>query len=343
MVKALTKELSIRKTYLLGEKIETIYFGGGTPSILLIQEINQIIDCIQEQFDVAQDAEITLEANPDDINLTYLQSLKAAGINRLSIGIQSFFDEELEFMNRSHNAQQARKCIDESLSLFTDISIDLIFSGQYSLANNWNENLKIALDLGIPHLSCYSLTIEDKTVFASWVEKNKLLALDDNLQKEQFTETVETLTASGYEHYEISNYAKDGKYAKHNTNYWKGKSYLGIGPSAHSFDGVSRQWNVANNHQYLESIANDLSFTTSEELTPQDKYNEYILTTLRTMWGCNKSRIKSFEETYYHHFVETSEHLIKAGKLVMKGDDYVLTLNGKLFADQVAEELFYLS
>lgn len=343
LVKAIITELDQRHTYLSSNSLETVYFGGGTPSILDIAEIDTILKAISKYFEYDNTAEITLEANPDDLNKKYLKQLESIGINRLSIGVQSFHDEDLTFMNRSHDATQAMDSIGDALNVFDDISIDLIFGGQYSSQVNWSENLKIALDFNPPHLSCYSLTIEKGTAFNNWIEKNKIQPIEDGKQKEQFLETIDTLSKAGYEHYEISNFAIPGKYARHNTNYWKNKPYLGIGPAAHSFDGSSRQWNIANNHKYLQGVLQNKKYFTTETLTDQDKYNEYILTSLRTMWGCEKAVINSFDNIYNEHFNNSIHNIIATKKAHIKNETLYLTEEGKLFADLVAEELFYLS
>ena len=343
LVNAILIEIEKRQDYLGDQEIETIYFGGGTPSVLSPLELELILESINKNFKIKPDTEVTLEANPDDLIPNYIKSLHDIGFNRLSIGVQSFFEEQLEFMNRSHDSMQAREAIENVLVLFPDLSIDLIFGGQYSNSDNWTENLKIAIDYKIPHLSCYSLTIEEGTVFGSWVDKNRIAPIEDERQKNQFNETMDTLKAAGYEHYEISNYAKDQKYALHNTNYWKNKPYLGLGPSAHSYNGKERQWTVANNQQYLNSLNNDKPYFTTETLSQQDQYNEYILTSLRTRWGCDINAIKSFGPTYFKHFTESIVELVEEKKLEVHNQNYCLTRFGKLFADQVAETLFYLS
>ena len=343
IVTALTKEIDQRHTYLNVKHLDTIYFGGGTPSVLDVDEIEVLLNQIRKFYVFDSTTEITLEANPEDLTDQYLREIKTIGINRLSIGIQSFFDEDLKFMNRSHNAKQAKLSLDYALQHFDDISIDLIFGGQYSSDSNWTENLMTAIDLDITHLSCYSLTIEEGTAFGSWINKNKLQSIESEVQKDQFIETMERLTKAGYEHYEISNYARSNKYARHNTNYWRSEPYLGIGPSAHSYNGQSRQWNVANNHKYLEGILQDQNYGNIETLTQQDKYNEYILTSLRTMWGSKQSKINQFDKEYIAHFKSKSKQLVSQGKTILKEDVLYLTKQGKLFADQVAEELFYLN
>lgn len=343
IVKAITKEIDHRHNYLNTAKLDTIYFGGGTPSILSGVELEYILSALKKYYKYDLTAEITLEANPEDLTIEYLKQLKAIGINRLSIGVQSFFDEDLSFMNRSHDAKQAKVSIENALQLFQDISIDLIFSGQYSSVSNWNANLETALAFNAPHISSYSLTIEEGTVFGNWMEKNKIQPIEDDKQKDQFLQTIETLTQAGYEHYEISNYAKPKKYAKHNTNYWKNKPYLGLGPSAHSYNGESRQWNVSNNHNYLKSVLENKDYSTTEYLSEKDNYNEYILTSLRTMWGCDIKKISLYANQYQSHF-ETVKEKIIAKNLVVQNDNILsLTTEGKLFADQVAEELFFLN
>ena len=343
VVKAIISELEERHAYLKTTQLETIYFGGGTPSVLTAKEIAAILSAIKDHYHFDETAEITLEANPEDLTHEYLKQLKETGINRLSIGVQSFHDEDLKFMNRSHDAKQAHSSIEKACEIFNDISIDLIFGGQYSSSKNWTQNLQTAISLGADHISSYSLTIEKGTAFGNWIDKNKLQPIEDDKQKSQFLETIDTLCAAGYEHYEISNYAKASKYARHNTNYWKNSPYLGLGPSAHSYNGVSRQWNISNNHKYLESVLKNENYFTIEELTEQDKYNEYILTSLRTMWGCDRSRINTFAPAYQEHFDKSVTSIITAKRAKLEEDILYLTKEGKLFADQVAEELFFLN
>ena len=343
IVNAIVKELDQRHGYLESKTLETIYFGGGTPSVMTIDEIESILKSISKYYDYDSLAEITIEANPEDLTPQYLKQLKDIGINRLSIGVQSFHEEDLQFMNRSHNTKEAMDSIELSLQLFSDISIDLIFGGQYSSPENWTQNLQMAIQFNPAHISCYSLTIEDGTAFGNWIEKNKIKPIEDEIQKEQFIETIEMLSQAGYEHYEISNYAKPDKYARHNTNYWRSQPYLGLGPSAHSFDGKSRQWNIANNHKYLTAVLDNEPFFTTEKLSEQDQYNEYILTSLRTMWGCDIERIKLFDTTYQDHFATNSKQIIADKKAILQNETLYLTTEGKLFADQIAEELFFLN
>lgn len=343
IVKAIVKELDQRHEYLENKSLETIYFGGGTPSVMTIDEIESILTSISKYYDFDSSAEITIEANPEDLTPQYLKQLKDIGVNRLSIGVQSFHDKDLQFMNRSHNAKEAQDSINHALQLFNDISIDLIFGGQYSSPQNWTQNLQTAIQFDPTHISCYSLTIEDGTAFGNWIEKNKIKPIEDEIQKEQFLETIDTLNQAGYQHYEISNYAKPDKYARHNTNYWRSKPYLGLGPSAHSFDGKSRQWNIANNHKYLTSVLDNVSYFTTEKLSEQDQYNEYILTSLRTMWGCKQERIDLFGSVYTDHFDINSKLIIAEKKAIFQDNTLYLTTEGKLFADQIAEELFLLN
>ncbi|MBT5403417.1 MAG: radical SAM family heme chaperone HemW, partial [Crocinitomicaceae bacterium] len=292
MIKSMVKEIDLRYNF-TDSPIETIYFGGGTPSILSSYDINTLLNKILETFHVVNEPEITFEANPDDLTLEKLKELKKAGINRLSIGIQSFHDDDLLLMNRAHSSQQASKCIKLAQQEgFNNISIDLIYGLPGLSSDNWLANIQNAIDLNVQHISAYCLTIEKKTVFYNWHESNKIILPDDQQTLDQFVALTDLLVSNGFEHYEISNFGKRGYYSKHNSNYWLQEKYLGIGPSAHSFNGQSRMWNVRNNNQYIKAIAEEKSFHEQETLTPRDQFNEYILTRLRTKWGINKAELK---------------------------------------------------
>ena len=342
MTEVIIKELDQRHSYLNTSGIETIYFGGGTPSVLSAESIDNILSAIKKYYALTDSAEISLEVNPDDISTSYLSALKDIGINRLSIGVQSFYQKELEFMNRSHDAEQALQSIIDIKNYFDNFSVDLIFGGQFTEGSNWENNLAKVIELDIPHLSCYSLTIEEDTVFGNWLKHDKLQAIDDDIQRQQFITTADTLEAHGYLHYEISNYAKPNMLAKHNTNYWKEKPYLGLGPSAHSYDGKTRQWNPSHNTKYITAINNQDRCYHEEALTIQDKYNEYILTGLRTMWGLDMERINSFGHQYQAHLTKVLETQINEGSVSTKDNHIYLTREGKLYADNVAQEFFYL-
>ncbi len=342
LIQQLLMEIELRKEYLKGDVVDTIYFGGGTPSLLSKGELIAILDKIHNTFRVHDMIECTLEANPDDLSSDTLIALNDAGINRLSIGIQSFFDEDLQYMNRSHDAAQAARCIDAARDAgIENVSIDLIFGYPLLSDDKWKQNIDTALTYEVPHLSCYAMTVEPKTALASFIKSKKALPINHEQSASQFEYLMKALQAKGYEHYEISNYALSGKRAVHNSNYWKGIPYLGIGPSAHSFDGVSRQWNVANNMTYIKSLGEGIVPFEQEVLTETQQLNERIMTSLRTMEGFDMAYHKnkcSMEDAFA--FDKTVQHFIQEGLLVVENDVIKLTQQGKLFADYVAGELF---
>ena len=342
LIQQLLMEIELRKEYLKGDVVDTIYFGGGTPSLLSKGELIAILDKIHNTFRVHDTIECTLEANPDDLSSDTLIALNDAGINRLSIGIQSFFDEDLQYMNRSHDAAQAARCIDAARDAgIENVSIDLIFGYPLLSDDKWKQNIDTALTYEVPHLSCYAMTVEPKTALASFIKSKKTLPINHEQSASHFEYLMKALQAKGYEHYEISNYALSGKRAVHNSNYWKGIPYLGIGPSAHSFDGVSRQWNVANNMTYIKSLGEGIVPFEQEVLTETQQLNERIMTSLRTMEGFDMAYHKnkcSMEDAFA--FDKTVQHFIQEGLLVVENDVIKLTQQGKLFADYVAGELF---
>jgi len=343
LISAICKEIIIQKNYLKEKSLTSIYFGGGTPSLLTDDELGQIFDALHEVYTWTDQTEITLEANPDDITLEKLNSFKKWGINRLSIGIQSFFNEDLMWMNRAHNAQEAHTCIKLAQDVgFDNITIDLIYGSPTTSHETWAENIKTALSLDIPHISSYCLTVEEGTALHHHVKKGKKSSPDSDVASRQFTTLIENLTASGYEHYEISNFAKPGRYAIHNTNYWKGAQYLGIGPSAHSFDGASRSWNIAHNQKYLHALLENIIPSEREELSTATRYNEYIMTGLRTMWGVKLDEINGFGSEFAPYFLEGIQDDIKVGFVTQDGDKYTLTQVGKHFADGIASNLFWV-
>lgn len=301
---AIEKELELRENYIGKELVETIYFGGGTPSLLNQSEIQAILKKVNDVYTVSKSAEISLEANPDDLTIEKLKELKKTSINRLSIGVQSFFEEDLQFMNRAHNAQEAVKSIRNAKEAgFTNISIDLIFGSQTTTNEMWQANLATFFELEVNHLSAYSLTIEEKTALAHQVVKGKVENVDDEKNYQQYLMLQKEIKNNGFEQYELSNYCKNEAYSKHNTSYWQNKKYLGVGPSAHSFNGVSRQWNVRNNTLYINAINGDKSFFEKENLSEIDRYHEYLITSLRTKWGVKRSRIENtFSEYIVTHF-----------------------------------------
>lgn len=344
MVLALMKELTIRAGEFKNEIVETIYFGGGTPSVLEISELKLLIDTVYQNYNVAENPEITLEANPDDLAGHKILELSKNNINRLSIGIQSFFEEDLKLMNRAHNANEAKACLAEATKHFDNISIDLIY-GIPGLSNaQWQENIATALSFGIPHISSYALTVEPKTALKKLIQTGKIAEPNDEAAQEQFVILVETLQAKGFMHYELSNFGKENYFSKNNSSYWLGKKYLGIGPSAHSYNGVSRSWNIANNSLYLKSIQENQLPNEVEILSINDRYNEYIMTGLRTIWGVDLNRIES------EFGLKTLKYLKKqTGKFLDDGllsiDNHILktTTKGKFLTDGIASDLFLLN
>lgn len=342
MIAALLKEVDIQQNYLENEPVETVYFGGGTPSLLSISELKSILDKIQRSFPVAADAEITLETNPDDITREELEKWKMAGINRLSIGIQSFFEEDLQWMNRAHTAEQAEKSLEMATQYFDNITIDLIYGSPLLTDAKWKQNVEKVLSFNIPHISCYSLTVEPKTPLQKMINKGKLENINPDQQSEQFLLLMQWLGEAGYEHYEISNFAKPGHRSKHNSSYWQGKKYLGLGPSAHSFNGKSRQWNIANNNSYINSLKKDILAFEKEVLTEEQRMNEYIMTSLRTIEGLDLSYIETkFGIDNKNRLTEAGKKHIDSKKITISDEGhFVLTKEGKLFADGIASDLF---
>jgi oxygen-independent coproporphyrinogen-3 oxidase len=344
LVNSISKELELNKNYLSSHNIETIYFGGGTPSILSALQLDVIISSIYKNFNIDATIEFTLEANPDDLDLIKIKELKSLGINRLSIGIQSFLDDELKWMKRSHNAQQSRKAVENAQSSgFENISVDLIYGSKFQSISSWKKNIEEIIKLNVPHLSAYNLTIEEKTLLGKMNEKGIEPAIKDDFSKACFDLLMDEMNTANFVHYEISNFGKSGFFSKHNSNYWKGVHYLGIGPSAHSFDGTSRQWNIKNNAEYIRNIENNKIPFTKETLNITDQYNEYVLTGLRTMWGVNINHLsKKFGNLLEKHFKSEIEVYLKKGFVNLKNDDYILTQQGKHLADKISSDLFYI-
>jgi len=347
LITALLKEVELQKNYLQQDPVETIYFGGGTPSLSTKDELGNILTAIREHFPVATDAEITLEANPDDINEEHLVSWRAAGITRLSIGIQSFFEEDLRWMNRAHTASQASENLELATRHFDNITIDLIYGTPGLTNEKWQANVMKALSLNIPHLSCYALTVEPKTPLDKMIQKHQSKDVDPDQQSEQFLLLMQWLGDAGYEHYEISNFAKPGWRSRHNSSYWSGgtgaksKNYLGLGPSAHSFNGETRQWNIANNNAYIKSINEGSVPYEKEELTPTQQLNEYIMTSLRTMEGINEELLRSVFAVDTEGFRKKIKKYTDNGLALQRGSFFALTREGKLLADGIAADLFY--
>lgn len=342
MIQAIRQEMELQKEYLSGSDLETVYLGGGTPSILEAAELGALFEAIHQHFSLLPEAEITLEANPDDLNPHKIRDLKSLGINRLSIGIQSLHNEQLNYLNRAHSEKQARDCIEDARKGgIEDISIDLIYAIPAPDHRLWEKNLAQIIDWKIPHISAYCLTIEEKTVFGNWLKKNKIQEVEDDFAEQQFHILIHSLKDAGYEHYELSNFAQPGHYARHNSNYWCRGSYLGLGPGAHSFDQNSRQNNIAHNQIYLRSIREGKIPAQKEILSNQDRANEYLMTSLRTQWGCDLNLLE--KEYGYKIFREKKQVLEQYmfSQLVRKErDQLILTDQGKFVADQIIQELF---
>jgi len=344
MIAALKKELVLRKKELDAEIVETIYFGGGTPSVLSMAEINDLINTVYSNFKVVDSPEITLEANPDDLSTNKIIELSESRVNRLSIGIQSFFEEDLKLMNRAHNAKEAEQCIEEATRYFENISIDLIYGIPDMTLKRWEQNIEKALSYNIPHISSYALTVEPKTALDSFIKKGKIKPLDDELAQLHFQFLHESLTKAGFDCYEISNFGKPGFYSKNNTAYWLGTSYLGIGPSAHSYNGTCRSWNISNNTKYLKAIEAEELPSEKEVLSKNDKYNEYIMTGLRTSWGVSLERItQEYGEDYAQYLLQQSKQYIDQQMLMFETKNIVTTKKGKFLIDGIASNLFMVN
>ena len=340
---ALLKEIELRKNYIGEEIIETIYFGGGTPSILSPGVIAQILASVNSHFTIGDKPEITLETNPDDIDVNRLGLWRNAGINRLSIGVQSFFSEDLAWMNRAHNHHQAIQSVKDSKKAgFDNFSLDLIYGSSGLTDEKWDFNLQTALLLAPSHISCYALTVESKTALYNMVKTKKAKGVDPDQQARQFLSGVQKLEAAGFEHYEISSFARPGCRSRHNSSYWQSSKYLGLGPSAHSFNGTSRQWNVSNNALYIKSIMAGTVPCESEYLKPKDILNEYIMTSLRTAEGLDLQHVTDhFGKQAGNKIEENASVYIQANQMIRKQEKLMLTKNGKLFADGIAAALFF--
>lgn len=337
-LEALRREAEVRKDYLGGEEIRTVYFGGGTPSLLEPSEIDKILGVLSKYYTIIENPEITLEANPDTVSKESLLEYNKLGINRLSIGMQSFFDDDLQYLSRKHDSRHAMQVLEWAKEVgFQEVTLDLIYGIPTLTDEKWRKNLEVFFSTGFNHLSAYALTVEEKTALGQRINKGVAAPVDEDAMLRQYDILVEMTENQGFEHYEISNFARPGHYSKHNTIYWKGEKYLGLGPSAHSFDGVSRQWNVASVKDYCENYPFE-----REELTLDDRYNEYIMTSLRTMWGVDLEYIRAnFGEKYAERFKnQTKSHLL-SGKMYQKGEKFILNDNGMLFADGIAAEMFF--
>jgi len=344
LVNALVKELELRKNELNNLTVETIYFGGGTPSLLTIDEIRLLIDSVYKHYKVVENPEITLEANPDDLSKDQINKLSNTQINRLSIGIQSFFEADLKLMNRAHNVEEAKACLEEATKHFDNISIDLIYGIPGLTHENWIKNIETALSFKVPHISSYALTVEPKTALDTFIKKGVIKNVDDDLAQEQFFMLIEKLEASGFVHYELSNFGKPNYFSKNNSAYWQGKSYSGIGPSAHSFNGNERSWNVRNNSKYIKAIEQNKLPLETETLSITDKYNEYVMTGLRTIWGISIEKVEhDFGENYKKYLLQQAEKHISEHLLYIDNDTLLVTQKGKFLSDGIASDLFKIN
>ena len=344
LIRAMATEAEEQNWYTGDEKLDTIYFGGGTPSLLTISELDLLLDTIRKNYSIASDVELTLEANPDDISLEKLKVWKNSGINRLSIGVQSFFEEELRWMNRAHNATEARKSLELALGEFDNITMDLIYGSPLLTDEGWKENVDTATGLGIPHLSCYALTVEEKTPLHKNILSRKSQPVDPDKQARQFLLLMQWLREKGYEHYEVSNFAKPGFRSRHNSAYWKGSTYLGIGPSAHSFNGRERSWNIANNNMYIQQVSQGNMVREKETLSSEQRWNELIMISLRTLEGIDLDRIEKEWGTPARQDAEKQlEKYVSSGHVSIAQSQARLTDTGMLLADGIASDLFRVS
>lgn len=344
MVKAIGRELELQQSYLEGEPVNTIYFGGGTPSLLSEAELGFLLGCLHQVFSIKAGVEITLEANPDDLQADTLRMFQKAGINRLSIGIQSFHEPHLRYLNRAHNAGEARSCLQRAQDLgFDNISIDLIYAIPAPDHQIWMKDLTIAVALKPQHIAAYCLTIEEKTAFGQWLKNGKIKEVADEYAAEQFEILLSTLNDNGYEQYEISNFCIPDYESRHNSNYWLKEKYLGVGPGAHSYNGNRRQYNISNNGLYLKALGNSRLPAELDELQPHDQANEYIMTGLRTKWGIDLGKIKKeYGFDLHHSHRNYLKNLLKEQKILMQGQRIILTNRGKLLADRISSDLFIL-
>ncbi len=337
LLAGLQKEIANRKDELQSDLVTTIYLGGGTPSVLVIDELKALLAVIFDNYSVSKQAEITLEANPDDLSQAYLSALRETGFNRLSMGVQSFTESDLKLMNRRHGVLSAIQSVKWAKSAgFSNISIDLIYGLPNQSLADWEHNIQVALELGVQHISAYHLTYHEGTVFYDRLKKGTLKEAPDELSLQQFQLLIDKLTEAGFEQYEISNFARPGYYSGHNSSYWKNKKYLGFGPSAHSYDLKTRRWNVASIGNYLDQIESGQVYWENEILSEQDHYNDYIITSLRTIWGISENTVKDeFSAEYLRHFQEVKAKLLPTGWLVVKNDQVTLSREGLFVSDQI--------
>jgi oxygen-independent coproporphyrinogen III oxidase len=342
LIKCMKKEMELQKEYLGGEEIDSVYFGGGTPSVLNPDELNGLLNQVKANFSVTANPEITLEANPDDMSVPYLEELNNSGINMLSIGIQSFFDDDLKWMNRRHDGRLSLSSIGNSRKAgFENISIDLIYGLPGMSLERWHKNLETAFESNVQHISAYHLTLENKTVYAYKVKKGIFKEPDEENGSVQFEMLMDMALKEGYIHYEISNFCMPGFMSRHNTSYWLRKPYIGIGPSANSYNGHSRQWNVRNNSEYIRSVNQGIIPCKSEQLSMNDRYNEYVLTSLRTVWGADIGYIRTnFGQAYQDHFLKESARFLEEGRMERRANSFVMSRSGKFFADGIISDFF---
>jgi oxygen-independent coproporphyrinogen-3 oxidase len=342
-IKAVCRELILRKLEYASDEIQSIYFGGGTPTVLDVTELNTILKTVYKNYKVSETAEITLEANPDDLDLEKIKQLSNTKINRLSIGIQSFHESELSAMNRAHDAEDAKKCLELATAYFDNITIDLMFGMPTMSIELWRQNLRIAFEFGIKHLSCYSLTVEPKTALEHFIKKGSHPPMDDELAAQHFEVLLEETSAHGLTHYETCSFGHPDYFSKHNTSYWLGKTYMGVGPSAHSFDGTKRSWNVSNNSKYIKALEVDKLPFESEVLSVENRFNEYIMTGLRTIWGISLEKIEAdYGVKIKDHLLQNSKKFISSNTLVIEDNHLKITTSGKFLSDGIASDLFLI-
>jgi oxygen-independent coproporphyrinogen-3 oxidase len=344
MVLAIANELKLRKSEFGKEIVETIYFGGGTPSVLQVTDLRFLIETVYKHYSVIENPEITIEANPDDLTEERIIEFSQTNINRLSIGIQSFFEDDLKLMNRAHNSAEAKKCLEIATQYFDNISLDLIYGIPGMSNEKWKKNIETALSFGVPHISSYALTVEPKTALYKLIQTGKIEKPNDDIAQEHFSILVEQLEANDFIHYELSNFGKSTYFSKNNSSYWLGKKYIGIGPSAHSYNGISRSWNVSNNSLYIKALQENQLPNEEEILTITDRYNEYIMTGLRTIWGVSLDKIeKDFGSIYADYLMKQVQKFLNDDLVFI--DDNVLkpTKKGKFLTDGIASDLFMLN
>lgn len=342
-VSALKKEIINRKSYLGDDVVKTIYFGGGTPSLLPVKYVDEILELLHENYNIISNPEVTLEINPDTIDKDKMMALKHLGVNRMSVGIQSFNDDDLRYLGRRHDSRHALQVLDDLSSVgFDRITLDLIYGMPTLTEEKWNHNLDIFFSTGISHLSAYALTVEPKTILGQKIEKEELQEVSEEETIRHYNILVERTKENGFEHYEISNFAKEGCRSQHNSIYWQDVKYLGLGPSAHSYDGNFRQWNVSNLTKYIQLIDTGTEcYYEKEILSKEDKFNEYVMTSLRTSWGCDVEKIeRDYGKSYAHNFLKDIKKYLDSGIMLMKDNNFILTDEGMLFADGIAAELF---